>query len=127
MVILSIAYANLAGLATTFGLGGVTVITRLHDWIDTMKAYFSKSGQLKLTVNRLRIELAMCDPTDAPCLDKVKTLLQEYMEALEKAVSEELVPQRKGETMSRLVRYLREFPRSHVMHFEWFDSEMRNY
>ena len=87
MVILSIAYANLAGLATTLGLGGVTVITRLHDWIDTMKAYFSKSGQLKLTVNRLRIELAMCDPTDAPCLDKVKTLLQEYMEALEKAVS----------------------------------------
>jgi len=86
VIILSFAYANLAGLLTTLGLGGVTVMSQFREWTDTMKAYFSKAGQLRLTVKRLRAELVLCDSSDRVCLDNVKGLLQDYMEALQKAL-----------------------------------------
>lgn len=87
MIFLSTIYANVAGILTTVGLGSATVLSQLQKWVDTTKAYLFKTGQLKQTVRRLRTELVMCRSTDEECLDKVKALLQGYMQALEDAAS----------------------------------------
>lgn len=88
MVVLSILYANLAGLAIALGLGGATIATQSRKWVETMKAYFLKSGQLKQTVQRLRIEYEICSSTDEPCLDKIRDLLHRYLDALEEAAEQ---------------------------------------
>jgi len=85
MIALSLSFANLAGIMTAFGLSGATIATQSRKWLDAIKAFFSKSGQLRRTVGRLRTEYAMCSPTDEPCLDKVRDLLRSYMDALEEA------------------------------------------
>ncbi len=98
MITLAFLFANLAGILTSIGLGGATLIAQLRAWLDTMKAFFLKSGQLRRSVKALRMEFEMHSPTDEACLDVVKDLLRNYMAALEEAVK---VPKRATQKNSR--------------------------
>jgi hypothetical protein len=49
-----------------------------------LKSYWGGRFELKKTISRLEIELALCDPSDTACLKEVESLLRGYLDALER-------------------------------------------
>jgi hypothetical protein len=83
LVILSGFFAtSVAGLASTAGVGGVSILAEAKGIAEVIKGYNNEKSGLKESVRYLRSKLAMCDENDKEGLDKVSALLDSMWEIL---------------------------------------------
>lgn len=81
-VILAGFFSNIAGILTTLGVGAVNAGEWLRRGHTILLKYWSDRSTLEDTVNILRLELKLCDPSDSGCLDKVEQLVRRYAKSL---------------------------------------------
>ena len=87
LIIAAAVWANLGGLVTTLGLGGVTAASQGKAWIETFRGYSNDATKLKLSVSNLRSKLSMCSKDDQSCLDEVSSLINKAFDALSSAAA----------------------------------------
>lgn len=81
-VILAGFFSNIAGILTTLGVGAVNAEERLRRGHTILIKYWSDRSALEDTVNILRLELQLCDPSDSNGLDRVEQLVRGYAKSL---------------------------------------------
>jgi hypothetical protein len=85
LIATSIFFSNVVGTLTTLGLGGVTAYSQGQSWVKTIKNYFNDSTTLKRGVHRVKEQMALCGNNDTDALNKVKSLIEQQFDDLDKA------------------------------------------
>lgn len=75
----ALRWSGMVGFATTLGLAGINANERFMRGQTMLKSYWSESSKLHRTVETLKLELSLCDPSNEDRLNKIENSLKEFL------------------------------------------------